>query len=95
MRNLKKPAFYFGIATHVIFFLGLGLYIQGYSSYVMYAGLVLGLVFWIWSIIEVINADDLKRYQRNFWLILVIAVPMFGGLVYYILHQRRGNIAAD
>ena len=96
MQNLRKPAFYLGIAAHIVFLFGLGLKAKEneYSNYVIWAGFLLGGIFWIWSIFEVIAANDLKKYQKTFWLIIVIAVPMFGGLVFHLLHQNRNNIAA-
>lgn len=104
MRNLRKPAFFFGLAGVVIFFIGLTLHeresanqalAQGSnSSLVMYAGLVMGAIFWIWSVVEVATSTsaELKYYQKMFWLILVVSVPFFGGLLFHFLHQRPGKI---
>lgn len=98
MKNLKKPSFIFGLCSHVIFLLAL--FLMGndypYAVWVMYAGLIMGAIYWIWSVIEVANAgpDELKKYQKSFWLILVIAIPMFGALLYHLVHQRRRKIAA-
>ena len=53
--------------------------------------LIIGAIYWIWTIIEVSSAgnDELKKYQKSFWLILVIAIPMFGALLYHLVHQRQ------
>jgi len=98
MKNIRKPALLFGLCSHIVFFLALFLLAYDHPSgiWVMYAGLILGAIYWIWTIIEVsnANADELKKYQKSFWLILVISIPMFGALLYHVMHQRRGRITA-
>lgn len=98
MKSLRKPSFIFGLSSHLIFLLALFLMANDYpyAIWVMYAGLILGALYWIWTVIEVANAgtDELKKYQKSFWLILVIAIPMFGALLYHLVHQRRRKIAA-
>lgn len=97
MRNTRKPSLIFGLITTAIFFIGFFLKASGndvLGDYVFYAGLGLGAIYWIWSIIEVTGADDLKKYQKTFWLIIVVAVPFFGALLYNILHQTRNKMVA-
>lgn len=98
MKNVKKPSFILGLSSHIIFLAALLLMANNYpyGTWVMYAGLALGAVYWIWTIIEVSSAgeEELKKYQKSFWLILVIAVPMFGAFLYHILHQQRRKITA-
>jgi hypothetical protein len=98
MKNLRKFLFILGIISHVIFIIALFLMANDYPHAipVMYGGLALGAIYWILSIIEVSGAgpEELKKYQKSFWLILVIAIPMFGGLLYHFTHQRRRKIAA-
>jgi general stress protein CsbA len=96
MSNSRKIQLIFGLIIAVIYFLGLFMIASEnqYGTYFLYAGLGAGLVYWIWSIIIVISASDLKKYQRTFWLIIVVAVPFFGALLYNILHQSRNKIAA-
>lgn len=97
MRNVRKPTLIFGLVTTVVFFIGFFLKASEnhtMGEYVFYAGLALGGIYWIWSIIEVTGADDLKRYQKTFWLIIVVAVPFFGALLYNILHQTRNKMVA-
>ena len=96
MKNVRRPSLIFGIIITIVFFMGFFLFASEnqYGEYVLWAGLVLGGVYWIWSIIEVIGADDLKKYQKNFWLIIVVAVPFFGAFIYNIMHRTRNRIAA-
>lgn len=98
MKNIKKPSFIFGLGSHIVFVIALFLMANDYpyATWVMYGGLAMGAIYWILTIIEVANAgpEELKKYQKSFWLILVVAIPMFGALLYHIMHQRRRKIAA-
>ncbi len=96
MRNSLKPAFILGIVSHLILFLGIALksFEHPISNYVIFGSFVLGGIFWIWSIIQVINDSNLQRYQKNFWAIVVVSVPMFGGLIYQIMQQRKNRTVA-
>lgn len=96
MKNTRKPSLIFGFIVTAIFFIGFFLMATDNDNgyYILYAGLGLGAIYWIWSIIEVVGADDLKRYQKTFWLIIVVAVPFFGAFLYNILHQTRNKMVA-
>lgn len=98
MKNLRKLLFILGIISHIGFIIALFLMANDYPNAipVMYGALGLGAVYWVLSIIEVSGAgpEELKKYQKSFWLILVIAIPMFGGLLYHFTHQRKRKIAA-
>jgi len=95
MKNVRRPSLIFGLIVTAIFFIGFFMFASENQNgeYVLYAGLVLGAIYWIWSIIEVVGADDLKPYQKTFWLIIVVAVPFFGAFLYNIIHQSRNKIA--
>ena len=96
MKNVRKPSLYFGLFTAIVFFIGFFLMASDneYGNYFLYAGLALGLIFWIWSIIEVVGATDLKKYQKTFWLIIVVAVPFFGAMIFNILHRTQNKMVA-
>jgi len=95
MANGGKAPLWLGIVSHLVLFLGLALKSTEYkySNYIIFGSFFLGAIYWIWSIIGVAGTNDLKRYQKSFWLIIVIAVPMFGGLIYQIAHQQKNKIA--
>jgi predicted membrane channel-forming protein YqfA (hemolysin III family) len=67
---------YGGAASNILFYVGMGL---------------MG-VFWIWSIVKVLSAPDMKPFQKRFWMISVIAVPVLGGLIFHIMHRKPGKI---
>ena len=94
MKNIKRPAFIMGIIGAILLFVGLGYKTTNdrAGDVILYLGMALGGIFWIWSIFAVINALDMKPYQKRFWLISVIAVPIVGALVFYILHQEKDKI---
>lgn len=54
--------------------------------------LILGAVYWLWILVEVTRNPYMRRYQRTFWLILVISVPFFGALLYQFMHQKEDKI---
>ena len=94
MLNLRKPAFIFNLVGVLIFIIGL--FLQQKENYggetMMYIGLGMAVIYWFWSIIDVVGAEDLKPYQKKFWLIIVITIPAFGGALFHIMHQSRGKI---
>jgi hypothetical protein len=94
MLNLRKPALLFNIVGVILFFIGL--FMQQKQSYggetLMYIGLSMAVIYWFWAIVDVVRADDLKPYQKKFWLIIVITVPAVGGTLFHIMHQSRNKI---
>ena len=94
MKNLRHPNFILSLVSAVVLFIGIGMKANGYAAgiYVLGAGALLAGIHWIWAIVDVIGRTDMKPYQKRFWLIIVIAVPVFGAMVFYGLHQERGKI---
>lgn len=94
MKNLRHPNFILAIISAVVLFLGIGFRATGYQAgdYILIAGTLLAGVHWIWAIVDIINRGDLRAYQKRFWLIVVIAVPVFGAMVFYGLHQEGNKI---
>jgi uncharacterized membrane protein len=94
MLNLRKPAFIFNLIGLVLFFIGLSMLSENSStgSVLMYIGLGMAVIYWIWSVIEVLSTEDLKPFQKKFWLIIVLIIPAFGGALYHLMHQRRRKI---
>jgi len=66
----------------------LGKYDSGY--FVLYSGLLLAAIFSITSIIDVARAS-LSPKRRIVWLIMVICVPVVGGLFYYVIQHGKGG----
>jgi hypothetical protein len=74
--------------------IGIGFKANGYrfGDYILIGSTVLAAIHWIWAIIDVSRRDDMKLFQKRFWLISVIAVPALGSLLFYIMHQTRNKI---
>jgi len=94
MKNLSKPVFIFGCISILVALVGFVMnYAQNPSGmYVFYTGLAAGAIFWIWMIAHIAGNDGLRGYQKMFWLIIVISVPVLGGFLFLIMHQRRNRI---
>jgi len=94
MKNLRHPNFILSIVSAILLFIGIGMQANGYQGgyYVLGAGFLLAGVHWIWAIIDVISRSDMKAFQKRFWLIAVVAVPVFGAMVFYGMHQEKGKI---
>ena len=90
--NIRKPALIFNIIGVIIFLIGLGNQQKDFGETLMYIGLSMGVIYWFWSIVDVVRADDLKPYQKKFWLIIVITIPAVGGTLFHIMHQTRNKI---
>ena len=94
MKNLRHPNFILAITSAIVLIIGVVLLSRSapHAGYVLAAGAALAGAHWIWAIIDVINRDDMKPFQKRFWLIVVIAVPVFGAMVFYGLHQEKDKI---
>jgi Phospholipase_D-nuclease N-terminal len=67
----------------------LGKYEYGY--YVLFAGFLAAIIFSITSIIDVFKARHLREGRKMLWLIMVICVPVFGGLLYYGIEYGKSS----
>jgi len=94
MLNLRKPALIFSLVGLILFFLGLYLLTedQKTGTTLIYIGVGMAVIYWIWSVVDVLSTHDLKPFQKKFWLIIVFLVPAFGGALYHVMHQRRKKI---
>lgn len=94
MKNLKSPAFIMALVGGLLLFIGIGLNAYGHRSgdIFIYIGAGIAGLFWIWSIFKVATTSDLKDFQKRFWLIAVVAVPVMGALIYHVMHQKSGKI---
>jgi dolichyl-phosphate-mannose--protein O-mannosyl transferase len=90
--KIRLPLF-FALGGVIISMIGLAIqnkYNRG--EMITYGGLLLLGIFWIWSILDVVSAHDLRRYQKMFWLIITVSVPAMGGLLFYLMHQKPDRI---
>lgn len=93
MKNMNHPAFI--LAMLGTMFIVAGLLTMTYfiiGTYLMYLGFLMAGIFWIWSILDISTTKHLRFYQKMFWLILAVSVPVMGGLLYYVMHQQKNRI---
>ena len=90
----SKPSIILFIIGILVLFAGIGLWYFGNAAgdYLIGTGIAAMGIFWIWSIILVLTAPDLKPFQKRFWMIAVIAVPVLGGLLFHVMHGKPGRI---
>ncbi len=94
MANFRHPNFILGAFAIILGAIALGLraiYSNETAAVLMIIAFGLGVIHWIWSIVDVANTDSLLGSQKKFWLIGVIAIPI-GGMIYYLLHSKRNTI---
>lgn len=94
MANIRHPNLILAFVAVILGVIAIGLYTarnNSVASVFMVIAMILGVVHWIWSIIDVAKTDTLKGSQKRFWLIAVICIP-FGGTFYYLMHSKRNTI---
>ncbi len=94
MKNLRHPNFILAVISIIVLLFGIGFMANGYAfgDYVIGFSVLLGAIHWIWAIIDVIGRSDMRPFQKRFWLIVVIACPVLGGMLFYAMHQERNKI---
>lgn len=94
MKNIRHPNFIISIVSAILLLAGVAMRVYGYthSNYVIGVALALGAIHWVWAVIDVIRRDDMRQFQKRFWLIAVVACPILGGMLFYALHQERDKI---
>lgn len=50
---------------------------------------VIGILFWVWMIFECARRERRGSMQKILWLLLVILVPDFGALIYFLCRVAR------
>lgn len=94
MKNIKHPAFLTGILTVLFIIFAVATKSYGYriGSYLFIAAALLAGITWVWGVIDVVSRADMKPFQKRFWLIVVVAVPFMGAMIFYILHQKANRL---
>lgn len=95
MANTRHPNFLFALLAVIVGAAAIGFRANRYNSIgntlLVIAG-IMGIVTWVWAIIEVQKTDSLEGSQKKFWRIAVVAVPFFGAILYYLMHSKRNTI---
>lgn len=93
MANIRHPNFLLGLLAIILAAVALGFRSNKYEFdyYVAIAAAAVGVIHWIWSIIDVWKTDTMQGSQKIFWQIAVTAIPL-GGMFYYMLHSKQDTI---
>lgn len=91
MRSRRHPNFILGLVAYLFVFIGIGLRANGYreGDYVLGFSFLLGMIHWIWSIVDVLRNYKMNSASENriLWVIFVIVMPPIGGLLYYAMSK--------
>jgi hypothetical protein len=91
MRNVKHPNFILGLVSLLLIFIGVGMRANNYDSgdYVLVFSFFLAGINWIWSLIDVFKDFRVNSGSENrlIWIILVVVLPVIGGLLYYAMSK--------
>ena len=93
MNGIKHPNFILGIISLLLLICGIALYSyrHSFADYIICAGLFFGIIHWIWGIIDVLkhhNSHVNKENRNIIWVIMVIALPPVGGILYYAMAKQ-------
>lgn len=95
MANIRHPNFILGIVAMILGMIAIGFRSNREHStgdILAIASAVLAFISWVWAIFEVQTTNTLQGTQRMFWRIIVVAIPFVGGLLYHLLHGKKGTI---
>ncbi|HSG14431.1 MAG TPA: PLDc N-terminal domain-containing protein [Gaiellaceae bacterium] len=53
------------------------------------AALVAWIFVWLVVAVRVVKRDDIGLYGKVFWLVVILALPLFGLLVYFLWDASR------
>jgi Sec-independent protein secretion pathway component TatC len=61
---------------------------------------LVGLVIWIWALVDVIKRDFVKKDDKTIWLIViivsfVIGIPLIGAIIYLIWGRKKGTMPGE
>jgi hypothetical protein len=51
------------------------------------AGVVLGFIFYLLTVRDMLQTPSLKGGKRIFWIVAIVCVPMIGNLIYILLQD--------
>ncbi|HLO82112.1 MAG TPA: PLD nuclease N-terminal domain-containing protein [Chitinophagaceae bacterium] len=61
------------------------------GNYILYSGFLAGTIFSLTSIIDVARSRVVRPSRKIVWLIMVICVPVVGGLLYYVIEYGKSS----
>ena len=50
---------------------------------------ILGLIFWIFMLVDVIKRDFKKENDKLLWILIVVLTGLIGAIIYYFMVKRK------
>ena len=73
------------------FILGFGLIFVFF--WFLFAALFIGLlVFWIWSLVDVLKRDFKGENDKLVWVLVIVLAGVIGAIIYYFVGRAQGKI---
>jgi prolipoprotein diacylglyceryltransferase len=52
---------------------------------------ILGFIFWIFMLIDVIKRNFKKENDKIMWILIVVLIGIIGALIYYFMVKRHNK----
>ncbi len=59
------------------------------ASFISMAGMLALLIFWIWTLIDILKSDFKDSINKIVWLLVVFILNGFGALLYYFIGRKQ------
>ena len=95
-RNLVHPNFMLGLLSFAMFFIA-GMLIgsdTGPGETLAVIAFLLAGIHWVWGMSDAWTDRSLKNKEAGnfFWFVLILLIPPFAGMVYYMVHDKRVRV---
>jgi len=49
----------------------------------------LGLIFWVWMLIDCATDKTLEGTDKIVWILILIFLPVLGSIIYFFVHRSK------
>lgn len=67
----------------------LSLFGLGQLELILISALLLPMLVTLWALIDAIRSDFAKDVNKLIWIIVIICVPLAGGILYFLLARSQ------
>lgn len=61
----------------------------GQLELVLISAMLLPMLVTLWALIDAIRSDFVKDINKLIWIIVIICVPLAGGILYFLLARNQ------
>ena len=91
--NMIHPNFIIGLISYLGLLAGVVMYSNDFAiaETIITGSLIIGVVHWLISVVSVLRDQLRKQYEGLwfFWFTAVFLVPPIGGMMYYMVNNKR------